>query len=170
MTKPLTIELIHSRCDEVGDCWIWTGALTGPGYPSMTYGGKRGMNLRREVLRIEGRPSPAGHRVINTCLNPKCLNPAHLKSLTPAQFNAWLGRRGRLSTPAVKAARTRSARDLRAKLTIEAARAIRARRAEGATIEQLGAEFGVHKSLAARICRGEAWREAPAGASVFTMR
>ena len=47
------------------------------------------------------------------------------------------------------------------------AREIRARRADGALLRELSAEFGVNVSRIKSICRGEAWAELAPGASVF---
>lgn len=77
---PLDIDLIHSKCVEEGDCWLWQGALH-CGAPVMR-DGNRVVNVRRWIaehvkgLAIEGKlASPH-------CGNGKCCAPEHVDVVT----------------------------------------------------------------------------------------
>ena len=59
----LTLAHIRERCIEDGDCLVWDRALTGAGYPVMTYGGKRNLSVRKEVRqRFRRTGSPGAGR------------------------------------------------------------------------------------------------------------
>lgn len=63
------------------DCWLWTGGLSGDGYPAFGVGGRQfpGSHV---ALTLDGRPRPQPpfhHALHGDCSNPLCVNPAHLR-------------------------------------------------------------------------------------------
>jgi len=67
----------HIRID--GDCWVWTGYVSGKEHkvPQLTIG-KQKFNPRR--LLYEHEHGPLGAKQLgNLCGNPLCVNPAHWK-------------------------------------------------------------------------------------------
>ena len=172
----ITLETLPRYCHEDGDCLIWDGGLTGHGYPSANINGgrsasgARSSNVRRWVLAQHGIDL-TDKRVISICHNTRCLNHEHLSAMTPKAATTWVGKQGLLSTPQVKRARTNSARARPAtKMTMDKARFMRARRAEGQTLTALAAEFGVSPDTAWKITRGLSWREHVANSSVFNQQ
>lgn len=164
---------IHNRCIEVGDCWEWIGygGLTAipTRYPAKP--GRRQSRVNVWVLAWEasrGSQLSGSEVVYRKCLNVKCCNPAHLKSGTRQQMLSFLVKHGRTKqSPSSIAAITKTKRERSAKLTVEAAREIRA--SSESNIE-LAKRYGVHHSLICRIRRGEAWRESVSVSSVFSWR
>ena len=73
----VTIARFWSRVDKSGKCWVWIGALTGPGYGHFKHKGK---NIYAHRLAFEltyGTVLPGLH-ICHSCDNPKCCNPTHL--------------------------------------------------------------------------------------------
>lgn len=83
---PLTVGGLRERCDvqRESGCWLWKGAVT-HGHPRVyTHCHERGE--RRVMLGktaawniAHGRAPQQGHKVVQACCQPLCLNPAHLK-------------------------------------------------------------------------------------------
>jgi hypothetical protein len=82
-------EYFESNLKYEGDCWIWTGYMAGPGFPSMTPRFTLAMDNIGELVRIT-TPSryalayyknvilPDRWQVGKTCQNIFCCNPEHL--------------------------------------------------------------------------------------------
>lgn len=74
-----------------GDCWEWIGARNGYDYGVFVRGtGDRWMSHRLSYTMHVG-PIPDGHHVDHVCVNPPCLNPAHLEAVPPRENTkrAW---------------------------------------------------------------------------------
>jgi hypothetical protein len=68
--------------DRIGTgCWEWTGSLH-YGYGQIWTNGKP-INAHRVVLEMEGQVIPPGMAVDHLCRNLCCVNPAHLRIVTP---------------------------------------------------------------------------------------
>lgn len=86
--RPPAWEKFWSRVEQVGDCWMWTGATAGSKstygyfYPedrtSMTY-------AHRWVYEQAFGPIPDGWHVDHLCRAALCCNPAHLEAVTPEE-------------------------------------------------------------------------------------
>jgi hypothetical protein len=80
-----SMEWIHARCREDGDCMLWDGSQDDGGRPRVAIrdGGKpRTFMPRRIVWEAAKGPIKRGLRVTVTCGNPLCLNPEHLELIT----------------------------------------------------------------------------------------
>lgn len=72
------------KVDKAGpnECWNWRGGKPGKGYGRITVNG-RGMPAHRLSVLLSGRPIPKGMFVDHCCRNTKCVNPRHLRVVTP---------------------------------------------------------------------------------------
>lgn len=97
VAQPL-VERFWSKVDRNGPvhptlgtrCWLWTGAVAGRGYGYIALGvaGKRrngyGHRLAYELFVAD---IPAGMEIDHLCREKRCVNPAHLEPVTPAENN-----------------------------------------------------------------------------------
>ena len=163
---------LRPRCSEVGDCWRWRMGTTGEGNPAASIAGKRAVSVRHWVAKQMSPNMPQGHRAITTCADKLCLYPHHVKPVSASQMMQWLAKRGRCSTPAVRASRAKSARAKAARMTgmsMEKARAMRADRASGLILTEIADRHGISLTTVSRVCRNESWRETVPAASIFTL-
>lgn len=94
---------IYSKAEvgEEDECWLWTGALVGNGYPHIgqvtLYGEfkKFPYGHRTSWALTNGRWPAAGEVVMHTCDVPRCVNPNHLVVGTAQQNAADRARTGR---------------------------------------------------------------------------
>lgn len=154
----VTLKMIHDRCAEVGECWVWQQAVTTRGsYPIMRVRPGGCLYVRRIAVALDGRPAQPRQPVVATCGEPRCCNPAHLQPSTTAAVAKHAAEQGKFSTltrRAKVAAHRRAAPGT--KLTMEIARTIRASTETGPV---LAARYGVNRSLINAIKRGTAWPE-----------
>ncbi|GKS85836.1 hypothetical protein AVMA1855_16810 [Acidovorax sp. SUPP1855] len=145
-----TLEQLHARCIEDGDCLLWQGGLSkSAGHPKFN-----NRSARRLVYELAHGPIPAGRNITVTCDCISCLNPEHLALTTKAEAsrkaNACPSVRAKKSVASAKASRPKG------KLTIEIAREIRA---STGTCDELAAVYSVDRTLISKVRRGSAWRE-----------
>lgn len=79
MTMAITLEKIHARCIDKGECWIWQGALIGNRpYLCVHEGGVRfNRRVQKQVLEMLGETVPEQTRITQSCGNPLCCAPLH---------------------------------------------------------------------------------------------
>lgn len=162
LTNEEIISLIRSRCDEVGECWMWTGALTGKGRtPNMHHPNRPGESAiatRAIILEALGkeRPSPQ-HWASNTCNEWHCCCPEHVAWRTRQNKLAELGKAGKWSTVELAMKKAAIGR-AQSPLDWDKVRDIRSRPAE-VTCKDLAKEFKVDPTTIQRVRRHESWVE-----------
>lgn len=134
----------------LGPCWLWTGHTEG-GRGRLWVGSaaEGGMKLAPRVswFLTHGRwPEPCA---LHKCDEPRCVRPDHLFEGTVIENNHDRDRKGRQRVP-------RGSANPNAKLHELAVSELRRRhRVGGISISALAREFGISKSQAGRIVRGE---------------
>lgn len=78
-------ERFWAKVDQSGDCWIWTGNKDRLGYGIVKRNNRRHY-AHRHALFING-VDIAGRPVDHICHQPSCVNPDHLRCVTPKQNN-----------------------------------------------------------------------------------
>lgn len=167
MSIPTAAEL-QERCTPEGNCLLWDGALCNGSpqvYATAIRGAKgRTYQCRRIIFEAMHGPLEPGKYPVMTCRDRRCLNHEHMEAMTVKQIQQLASAEGKFSTPSRRAAIS-AARRKNGKLNHEKVQAILAAR----TATEAAAAHGIHRSMAARIRRGEAWAEVR-GASAFTYR
>lgn len=123
---------------------VWPHALTDRGYGAVTIYG-RPHRVHRVVYEAAHGPLAPGVLLRHTCDNRACARLDHLLPGTPAENTADMLARDRAA---------KGVRNARARLTDDDVRAIRV--ATG-TQAEIGRRFGIPRSQAGKIRRGEAW-------------
>ena len=73
-----------SRIDKNGPngCWLWTGTIMNrDGYGVMWANG-RAIGAHRISFEIFKGAIPSGLQIDHLCINPRCVNPAHLRAVS----------------------------------------------------------------------------------------
>lgn len=78
------------KVQKTATCWPWTGAINSKGYGTFQLprnGAKRAPHVyaHRYSYRLAIGPIPAGAVIDHLCHTPACVNPAHLRAVTPSQ-------------------------------------------------------------------------------------
>lgn len=81
MTEPQRFQFYAKKSD---GCWEWQGTVQPDGYGVMKWNGKKRM-AHRISYELYGREVPDGMQLDHKCHNRKCVNPEHLREVTPKQ-------------------------------------------------------------------------------------
>lgn len=153
----MTLEEIKARCDEVGECWIWNGAVSSTGYPIAKIDGK--CQLVRRVafgFKLGSAKLLPRQPVVAKCDDKRCVNPACLKASSTQEVSQIAGKAGKMSSLAKGAKIAAFKRANMAKITMDVARSIRMSTETGPV---LAARYKIDKALVNRIKNGGAWRD-----------
>lgn len=141
-----------SRVLKTESCWLWQGLKDIGGYGIVCEEG-RNKRAHRKSWELCRGGIPPGKYVLHDCPggdNRLCVNPDHL----------WLGSKGDNNKDRAQKGRSaRGERNNHAKLTTAEVRRIRfLRETTGATMRQLGRQFGVQATNICQIVRRKTWR------------
>ena len=148
--------------EPMSGCWIWIGALSGFGYGSFFYDGKREQAHRVSYAMAKRITvfSLRGLLLLHSCDNPACINPDHVEIGTQLQNIRQAAARGRLArgpkhgTYTKPESRVRGAKNGNAVLTQKQVDAIRACHLPN---NQIALLVGVSRSRIGAIKRGKSW-------------
>lgn len=163
------LKTIHDRCEEEGDCWLWTQRTNSGGHPAASHDGKPMLVRRRAYELSKGYLPDARKRgVVSTCRNKLCCNPDHLVD----RGRGFIVRESYKETRNVEheyAARC-AARVQQGGLKCDPALARELRQtAKTETAKDAAARLDCSVSLVQKIRQGRIWRESIANSSVFNM-
>lgn len=96
---PVPIEDRLWRSTQIaGDCWEFTGTRSDDGYGSIRHNGRM-EKAHRVAYQLTHGSVPADLKVMHSCDNPPCINPAHLAIGTVADNNRDRHVKGRTVVP-----------------------------------------------------------------------
>lgn len=81
---------------DLGPCWLWTAAVSGPGYGVFNLDGRLVL-AHRLAYEWEVGPIPEGLDLDHLCRVRSCIRPSHGEPVT-REINAQRGNKGRLKT------------------------------------------------------------------------
>lgn len=134
------------------ECWPWKAALNEHGYgvmrPDTTRRNGPTIKAHRVSAQLAGMRIE-GMKVLHSCDNPRCVNPAHLRPGTMAENSADMVRRRRNPVDSEK---------VEAKLTEADVLEIRRRIRIGEMHRLIAADFGVSRVTISDIKQRKSWR------------
>lgn len=131
-------------------CWPWERTRSNQGYGVFVVKRVQHRAHRVALSLALGRDLASDEDACHRCDNPPCCNPLHLFAGSHEENQRDKGRKGR----AAKGERNGGG----GKLTEDDVRAIRQRIAQGDTLTEIGADFGVSRVQIAHIKHGRQWR------------
>lgn len=168
---------IYARCEEVGDCLEWQGALSSgrnpsvrmlnalPRSPGMT---RSATSVTSVLWQYEHGCFEPGRVVFQTCRNMRCVKLDHLKVMTRRQMRMRLKAEGVFKVDAVRKEKLKRIGRAKAKLTPEAVAEIKAR--TDISARKFAEQLSISKSTVERIRSGLIWRDDTMNNSVFNWR
>lgn len=126
-------------------CVEWNGAKDASGYGLFQVAAKKTVRSHRVAMELSGKKIPPGMEVLHSCDNPGCVNVEHLSIGTHAENMRDMGRKARCAK----------------RLSVDDARAIRQRLANGEKQGLIAKDYGVDNSLICKINRKVIWTLCP---------
>ena len=155
LSNPRVLQNIAQRCavcEECGKRTHWLGAKNQQDvYPLRV--NQRCYSVRRVVFELNGGTLKQNSKIITTCANHRCIDPAQLKQVTMKHIVREALREGKLFTPASRAKIAATQRANKGKITQEAAEQIRLDTRPSTVI---AAENGISDSYVRAIRQGTA--------------
>lgn len=159
------LDAIHTKCEEFGDCLLWTGRCVA-GNPKVWVGGTYRPARRVVYEEARGHAIQTGLYPVMRCRNATCLHQDHIAVLSKSailKLAASEGRFGIKHGAAVAAGRRKAGT---AKLNLEKAREVRN---SEEPVMVLAKRFNIDRSMVYAIKSGKSWRETAPGASIFNL-
>ncbi|MDN4173927.1 HNH endonuclease signature motif containing protein [Nocardioides sp. SOB77] len=75
---------LPSRAEQLGQCWLWTGARVPKGYGTARVQG-RTVGAHQWAYSIFVGPVPSGLELDHLCRNTACVRPSHLEAVTTGE-------------------------------------------------------------------------------------
>lgn len=144
------IERVMGKCEECGDCLLWTGAMTNKSVPVLSIGGKT-QPIRRALWRGMGKALIPGRSIVTNCGHEGCVEPSHFEQVKR-------GRRPGFKMRPDQRANIAAARRRASVLTWDDVRQLRALECPKAAVE-LGEQKGIGFSMVQKIRQGAHWKE-----------
>lgn len=155
------LEEIRLACRIEDGHWLWSGAVRKHDVtprpavwaPDYTRGGMRNQPGARAVWHCAtGRPIPKGWNAFCTCSESMCLNPAHIKCMSKADWGKYMAQTGAMRGQMPRILANRATGRARAKLTPEIIQEVQASDETGIV---LASRYGVAPGTISRARRGE---------------
>jgi hypothetical protein len=161
-TAQEALDFIRQRCIDEGSCWIWGMATTSSGYPNTKAAGL-GSNYAHVAAYIahHGATPPPGMKVVRSCGDKLCCNPAHLSLANASSVGKTAARAGAYSSAARRATLAAAAR---AKSPLTADQVEQVRTQMHITGEEWARRLQVSRSTISLIRRHKSWRGVGLGA------
>lgn len=162
LTKELAesmMDAIKSRCTECPECggmWNWTGNHQKAMHHAVIERNKTRIGVRKAVWTVYHGDIPDAKVLTTNCENTKCLNPELLAAVHRGDVIHKMMADGVIHNAAHLAARTKARRARGTKLSMEAAREIRA---SDAPAQEIAQRLGVSYQMVYRIRQGKNYRD-----------
>lgn len=136
-------------------CWIWTAGKFADGYGAFFFDG-RTRRAQAVALELSSVPVPRGLFACHRCDVPLCCNPAHLFVGSPADNSADMVTKRRQATGEMNG---------NSRMTRGRAESLIADMAGGLPSRAAARKYGISKTQALNIARGDQWKHlrTPAG-------
>ena len=144
-----------SKVDKSGQCWLWIAHRNAMGYGQLRVSGRAVLAHRFSWFLAHG--AEAGDLcVLHRCDTPACVNPSHLFLGTRTDNAIDKVRKGRQSRTGQVGSKNPVA-----KLTEADVATMRGLHARGHSGGSIARRFGISKTTACRVIRGDRWRHVP---------
>lgn len=154
--RPPIEERFWKHVDKSGDCWTWTGSVSGNGYGAIRYNGKQ-TGAHRVAWILAYGDIPNGMVVRHSCDNPLCVRIDHLSLGTVVENSQDMVERNRASRIGPKSP-AQGERNGSAILTESNVRTIRKEHSAGKTTKALARQFNVSVATVQHIVARLTWK------------